>query len=79
MIYHALFWLCYYIFAALISLSIHQIYDPRFYAELLSLLPPDMALVYINLYVLIPAFLLKRKFPLYFLTVLGDHDRHFDA
>jgi two-component system LytT family sensor kinase len=70
MIYHALFWLCYYIFGALISLSVHQIYDPRFYAELLSLLPPDMALVYINWYVLVPAFLLKRKFPLYFLTVL---------
>ena len=70
MIFHALFWLCYYLFAALISLSVHQIYDPRFYAELLSLLPPDMLLVYINLYVLIPAFLLKRKFPLYFLTVL---------
>ncbi|HUB60134.1 MAG TPA: histidine kinase [Puia sp.] len=70
MIYHAMFWLCYYIFGALISLSIHRIYDLRFYAELLSLLPPDMLLVYINLYVLIPAFLLKRKFPLYFLTVL---------
>jgi two-component system LytT family sensor kinase len=70
MIYHVLFWLCYYIFGALISLSIHQIHDPRFYAELLSLLPPDMALVYINWYVLIPAFLLKRKFLLYFPTVL---------
>jgi LytS/YehU family sensor histidine kinase len=69
MIYHALFWLCYYLFGALISLSIHQIYDPRFYAELLSLLPPDMLLVYVNLYVLIPAFLIKRKFPLYFLAV----------
>jgi two-component system LytT family sensor kinase len=70
MIYHALFWLCYYVFGALISLSIHQIYAPRFYAELLSLLPPDMLLVYINLYVLVPAFLLKRNFLLYFLTVL---------
>jgi two-component system, LytTR family, sensor kinase len=70
MIYHVLFWLCYYVFGALISLSIHQIYDPRFYAELLSLLPPDMALVYINLCVLVPAFLLKRNFPLYFLTIL---------
>jgi two-component system LytT family sensor kinase len=70
MIYHALFWLCYYIFGVLISLSIHHIYDLRFYAELLSLLPPDMGLVYINLYALIPAFLLKRKFPLYFLTIL---------
>jgi two-component system, LytTR family, sensor kinase len=70
MIYHALFWLCYYVFGALISLSIHQIYAPRFYAELLCLLPPDMLLVYINLYVLVPAFLLKRNFLLYFLTVL---------
>jgi two-component system LytT family sensor kinase len=70
MVYHVLFWLCYYLFAALISLSVHQIYDPRFYAELLSLLPPDMLLVYINLYILIPAFLLKKKYPLYFLTVL---------
>ena len=70
MIYHALFWLCYYLFAALISLSVHQIYAPRFYAELLSLLPPDMLLVYINLYVLIPAFLLKKNYPLYFLIVL---------
>jgi two-component system LytT family sensor kinase len=70
MIYHALFWLCYYLFAALISLSVHQIYDPRFYAELLSLLPPDMLLVYINLYILIPVFLLNKKLSLYFLTVL---------
>jgi sensor histidine kinase YesM len=70
MIYHALFWLCYYLFAALISLSVHQIYDPRFYAELLSLLPPDMLLVYVNLYILVPVFLLNKKLPLYFLTVL---------
>ncbi|HEV3412187.1 MAG TPA: histidine kinase [Puia sp.] len=70
MVYHALFWLCYYVFGALISLSIHHIYDPRFYAELLSLLPPDMLMVYVNLYLLVPAFLLTRKYPLYFLTVL---------
>jgi two-component system LytT family sensor kinase len=70
MIYHALFWLCYYVFGALISLSIHHIYDPRFYAELFSLMPPDILLVYVNLYVLTPAFLLKRNYPLYFLTLL---------
>jgi two-component system, LytTR family, sensor kinase len=70
MIYHALFWLCYYLFAALISLSVHEIYDPRFYAELLSLLPPDMLLVYINLYILIPAFLLKKNYFAYFPILL---------
>jgi two-component system LytT family sensor kinase len=69
-VYHSLFWLAYYIFGALISLSIHQIYDPRFYAELLSLLPPDMLLVYVNLYLLVPLFLLKRKFIVYFAALL---------
>jgi two-component system LytT family sensor kinase len=69
-IYHPLFWLSYYIFAALISLSIHQIYDTRFYWELLSLLPPDMLLVYTNLYLLIPVLLLKRRFVLYFGALL---------
>jgi len=69
-VYHSLFWLSYYIFGSLISLSIHQIYDARFYAELLSLLPPDMLLVYINLYLLVPLFLLKRKFTFYFAELL---------
>jgi two-component system LytT family sensor kinase len=70
MVYHALFWLCYYAFGALFSLSVHHIYDPRFYIELLSLLPPDMLMVYLNLYLLVPAFLLKRNYPFYFLTIL---------
>lgn len=69
-VYHSLFWLSYYIFAALISFSIHGIYDSRYYAELLTLLPPDMALVYINLYLLAPAFLLKKNYAGYFLTLL---------
>ncbi|HXB92245.1 MAG TPA: sensor histidine kinase [Puia sp.] len=70
-IYHSLLWLSYYIFGALISLSIHQIYDPRFYWELLSLLPPDMLLVYGNLYLLIPFLLLRKKVVLYFLALLA--------
>lgn len=70
MIYHILFWLCYYVFGALISLSVHHIFDPHFYAELLSLLPPDMLLVYINLYLLVPSFLLRKNYLLYFPTLL---------
>ncbi len=70
MIYHALFWLCYYIFGSLISLSIHHIYDFRYYAELLTLLPPDMLMVYVNLYLLVPVFLLKKNYPIYFAAVL---------
>ena len=69
-VYHALFWLSYYAFAALISLTIHQIDDPHFYLQLLSLLPPDMLLVYCNIYFLLPHLLLKRKFILYGLLLL---------
>ena len=69
-VYHSLFWLCYYVYGSLISLTIHQQYDGRFYAELLTLMPPDMLLVYINLYWLRPAFLKKRKYLLYTLAAL---------
>jgi two-component system, LytTR family, sensor kinase len=65
-VYHSLFWISYYLFAALISLSINQIYDARFYWDLFTLLPPDMLLVYANLYFLVPRFLVKRKFAGYF-------------
>lgn len=64
-IYHLLFWIAYFVFAALISLSIHRIYDWHFYLALLSLLPPDILLVYLNIYVLIPFFLFQRKFIAY--------------
>jgi sensor histidine kinase YesM len=69
-IYHTLFWLSYYVLGALISLSIHRIYDTRFYLELLSLVPPDIFLVYLNLYLLVPALLLRRKFVFYFVALL---------
>jgi two-component system, LytTR family, sensor kinase len=69
-LYHVLFWIAYYAFAALISLSIHRIFDGRFYLELLTLVPPDVLLVYLNIYVLIPALLFKRKFFFYFLSLL---------
>jgi two-component system, LytTR family, sensor kinase len=69
-VYHSLFWLAYYVFAALISLTIHQIDDPHFYVQLLTMLPPDMLLVYCNLYLLLPHLLLKRKFILYGLLLL---------
>jgi len=69
-LYHLLFWLSYYAFAASISLSIYQIHDWHFYIELLSLVPPDMLLVYLNIYLLIPALLLNKKFFSYFLSLL---------
>ena len=70
-IYHLLFWLAYYLFATLISLSIHRIYDTRYYLELLSLVLPDMLLVYVNLYILIPVLLLRQRFVLYAAALLA--------
>ena len=70
-VYHSLFWLAYYIFAALISLSIHHIVDPRFYWQLLTLVPPDMALVYLHLFLLRRFLLNKRKLTLYIVLILA--------
>jgi two-component system LytT family sensor kinase len=69
-VYHSLFWVSYYIFAALISLSINQIYDARFYWQLLTLLPPDMLLVYTNLYLLMPYLLLRKRLIGYIIALL---------
>jgi two-component system LytT family sensor kinase len=70
-VYHSLFWAAYYIFAALISLSIHQIYEPRYYWQLLTLVPPDMLLVYANFYLLTRLGLERKKWALYILSILA--------
>lgn len=69
-VYHSLFWVAYYIFAALISLSIHQIYHPRFYWQLLTLVPPDMLLVYINFYLLTRLGLARKQWGLYIVSLM---------
>lgn len=70
-VYHSLFWLAYYIFAALISFSIHHIVEPRFYWQLLTLVPPDMALVYLHLFLLRRFLLTKRNIAGYILLILA--------
>ena len=69
-VYHSLFWIAYYIFGALISFSIHHIDDPRFYWQLLTLAPPDMALVYFYLFLLRRFLLTKRNIVLYIVLIL---------
>ena len=68
-VYHSLIWIAYYIFAALISLSIHRIYDLRFYWQLLTLLPPDIILVYTYLF-LLRRFLRKPRYVVYHILAL---------
>ena len=63
--------MAYYIFAALISFSIHHIVDPRFYWQLLTLVLPDMALVYLHLYLLRRFLLNKRNIAPYILLILA--------
>jgi two-component system, LytTR family, sensor kinase len=70
-VYHSLFWIAYYIFAALISLSIHRIYEPRFYWQLLTLVPPDMLLVYSNFYLLTRLGLARKQWGLYIIALLA--------
>jgi sensor histidine kinase YesM len=70
-VYHSLFWIAYYIFAALISLSTHQIYEPRFYWQLLTLVPPDMLLVYVNFYLLTRLGLVRKQWGLYIIALLA--------
>jgi two-component system, LytTR family, sensor kinase len=64
-VYHSLFWIAYYLFAVLICLFIHHIYDPRFYWQLASLIPLDMALVYWYLFLLRRFLLNRRRIALY--------------
>jgi hypothetical protein len=70
-LYHLLFWLFYFSSAALIAVNIHQIRHWTFFLQLLTLLPPDMLQVYLNIYVLIPLLLFRKKYFLYFSTLLA--------
>ena len=66
-----MFWLFYFSTAALIVLNVRQIQHWTYFLKLLTFLPPDMLQVYLNLYVLIPHLLFRRKYLLYFSTLLA--------
>ncbi|MEM1121216.1 MAG: hypothetical protein AAGJ18_12265, partial [Bacteroidota bacterium] len=69
-VYHLLFWVYIYLsdFLALFGLLEPDLYDWIFFTILIL----DVLIVYLNLYVLIPQFLLKRKYVWYLLlTVLS--------
>jgi len=69
-LYHALFWTAYFGSATVIALSNRPIHRRTFFLQLLTLLPPDMLQVYFNNYILIPRLLFRRKYFLYFFTLL---------
>jgi len=67
-IFHVLFWIYIYLsdFLALFGILEPDIYDWIFF----TILAMDVLIVYLNLYVLIPKFLLKRKYLLYLLLTI---------
>jgi sensor histidine kinase YesM len=69
-VYHALFWLMYYIsYTVLIIFGAYHIEDPVFYIELIPFFLMDMTLVYFNFYFLIPRLLSTGKYVYYGLSL----------
>jgi len=71
-LYHVLFWVAYFGAATVIALSNRPIHRWTFFLQLLTLLPPDMLQVYLNIYILIPRLLFCKKYALYFSTLLAS-------
>lgn len=68
-VFHILFWIYIYLsdFLSLFGILEPDIYDWIFF----TILALDVLIVYLNLYILIPRFLLKRKYLLYLLLTIG--------
>ena len=64
-LYHALFWITYYFFLCLIFYSAYEIHEFAFYIQFIVFLPFSAALVYFNIYVLIPNLINRKKFLFY--------------
>lgn len=75
-LYHALFWTAYFGVATVIALSNRPIHHWTFYLQLLTLLPPDMLQVYLNLNILVPRLLFCKRYALYFSTLLISVSLH---
>ena len=66
---HVSFWLVFYLFTALLEGSFLDDYQNGFYASLVKL-PMQIALVYFNLYYLLPKFIPSKKYSVYFLSLI---------
>ena len=68
--YHALFWMVYYLFLCLIFYNAYEIHDPAFYLQIIVFLPVSAALVYLNIYVLIPALIYRKRYGYYIFSLM---------
>ncbi len=71
-LYHSLFWVLYYLFVCLIFYSAYEIHDFTFYIELVAFMPFSAALLYFNIYILIPNLLYRNKYLYYTLALSLD-------
>jgi two-component system LytT family sensor kinase len=69
-IYHSAFWLVYFLFICAALFSAYGIRDLKFYLELMAFMPFAAALVYFNIYILIPALLYRKKYFYYTLSLI---------
>jgi two-component system, LytTR family, sensor kinase len=69
-LYHILFWILYYFFVCVVLYNAYQIHDFTFYVQFILFMPFSAALVYVNLYILIPFFLYRKKYIYYALLLL---------
>lgn len=68
-VYHALFWIVYYLFLCLIFYSAYEIHEPVFYLQFIVFMPFSAALVYFNVYVLIPSLIYRKRYGYYFFSL----------
>ena len=68
-VYHSVFWILYYLFICAAFYTAYDFHDLTFYAQLSVFMPVSAALVYINIYILIPGYLYKRKYFYYALSL----------
>lgn len=66
---HVIFWLGFYLFNSLLEGSFLDDYFNGFYASLVKL-PLQIALVYFNLYYLLPKYIPSKKYSIYFLSLI---------
>ncbi len=69
-IFHLAFWILYYLFICAAFYTSYDIRDLTFYIQLSTFMPISAALVYINIYLLIPRLLTRKKYFYYAVSLI---------
>jgi two-component system LytT family sensor kinase len=69
-VYHTAFWIIYFLFICVVFYTSYGIHDLIFYIQISAFMPFSIALVYLNIYILIPVLLYRKKYLFYTLTLV---------